>query len=67
MTVVQLPYIDSYPKPPYHLLQDGNQVDGYWIPGSTRRRMASAMAHLLHMLTDVEPVDNEKVYIYGID
>ncbi|KAF4456894.1 hypothetical protein F53441_1105 [Fusarium austroafricanum] len=30
-TVVRLPYIDSYPKPPYHLLQEDIQVPGYWI------------------------------------
>ncbi|KAF4454865.1 hypothetical protein F53441_2735 [Fusarium austroafricanum] len=31
MTVVQLPYVDSYPGPPYHLMQDGTEVSGYWI------------------------------------
>ncbi|KAF5235529.1 hypothetical protein FANTH_11680 [Fusarium anthophilum] len=31
VTAVQLPYVDSYPKAPYHLPQGDNQVPGYWI------------------------------------
>ncbi|KAF5021618.1 hypothetical protein F66182_6318 [Fusarium sp. NRRL 66182] len=31
MTVVQLPYVDSYPRPPYHWGQGGTRVTGYWI------------------------------------
>ncbi|KAF9776819.1 hypothetical protein IL306_004937 [Fusarium sp. DS 682] len=31
MTVLKLPYVDSYPRPPYHLSQRDNQVAGYWV------------------------------------
>jgi hypothetical protein len=31
VTAVQLPYVDSYPKAPYHLPQGDHQVPGYWI------------------------------------
>ncbi|KAF4986551.1 hypothetical protein FGRMN_10779 [Fusarium graminum] len=30
MTVVKVPYVDSYPGPPHHLLPDTKR-DGYWI------------------------------------
>ncbi|KAF4471199.1 hypothetical protein FALBO_1886 [Fusarium albosuccineum] len=37
MTVVQLPYANSYPAPPHHLVKDGSDVPGYWIlEGSDR-------------------------------
>ncbi|KAM5368080.1 hypothetical protein ACJZ2D_009684 [Fusarium nematophilum] len=36
-TVVRLPYVDSYPGPPHHLVQANNHVSGYWIlEGSDR-------------------------------
>ncbi|RBR09600.1 hypothetical protein FVER53590_13846 [Fusarium verticillioides] len=31
MTVLQLPYVDSYPKAPYHIPARDVQVAGYWI------------------------------------
>ncbi|KAH6964620.1 hypothetical protein DER45DRAFT_557042, partial [Fusarium avenaceum] len=31
MTVVRLPYIDSYPGPPHHVSQNGTKRCGYWI------------------------------------
>ncbi|PNP55398.1 hypothetical protein FNYG_15506 [Fusarium nygamai] len=31
MAAVVLPYVDSYPKPPYQLLKEGEQAAGYWI------------------------------------
>ncbi|KAF4335488.1 hypothetical protein FBEOM_10665 [Fusarium beomiforme] len=31
MTVVKLPYVDSYPQPPYHLPREDDKVAGYWI------------------------------------
>jgi hypothetical protein len=31
MTVLQLPYIDSYPDPPRHIFQDNTKSCGYWI------------------------------------
>ncbi|KAF5712526.1 hypothetical protein FMUND_8407 [Fusarium mundagurra] len=31
MTVVQLPYVDSYPKAPYHTTARDDRVAGYWI------------------------------------
>jgi hypothetical protein len=38
MSIVQCPFLDSYPGPPYHLVQAGPQVPGYWIlEGSDRQ------------------------------
>jgi hypothetical protein len=31
MTVVRLPYIDSYPGPPHHIFPDNTKSCGYWI------------------------------------
>ncbi|KAF4982780.1 hypothetical protein FZEAL_1681 [Fusarium zealandicum] len=31
ISAVQLPYLDSYPNPPYHLGQAGTENKGYWI------------------------------------
>ncbi|KAJ4123711.1 hypothetical protein NW765_006751 [Fusarium oxysporum] len=31
MTVVQLPYVDSYPRAPYHITARDDHAAGYWI------------------------------------
>ncbi|QGI68334.1 hypothetical protein CEK26_012296 [Fusarium fujikuroi] len=31
MAAVVLPYVDSYPKPPFQVLQEDEQAAGYWI------------------------------------
>ncbi|KAI5456878.1 hypothetical protein BGZ63DRAFT_428317 [Mariannaea sp. PMI_226] len=31
MSLIQLPFVDSYPGPPYHLAQSSAQSAGYWI------------------------------------
>ncbi|KAH7151095.1 hypothetical protein DER46DRAFT_579102 [Fusarium sp. MPI-SDFR-AT-0072] len=31
MAAVVLPYVDSYPKPPYQVVQEDEQAAGYWI------------------------------------
>jgi hypothetical protein len=37
LSIIRIPFIDSYPKPPYQLAQASDQIPGYWILEGSRR------------------------------
>ena len=37
LSIIRIPFVDSYPNPPYQVVQAGIQIPGYWIlEGSSR-------------------------------
>ncbi|KAF5591876.1 hypothetical protein FPANT_5548 [Fusarium pseudoanthophilum] len=48
MAVVVLPYVDSYPKPPYQVLQEGEQAAGYWILEASDEKIIDSRDEPVH-------------------
>lgn len=55
-TAVRLPYLDSYPRPPFHLDCDSTQVHGYWMLEGSNRPQQSGSPFIGSCIPDMDDV-----------
>lgn len=61
MDVIHLPYVDSYPKAPYHIPSSIFKYKGYWILDGTKK------SHLWRFSTESSPLRGPCVPSYNSD